>query len=413
MCGLVGYICYDSLGFCKDNMDAFTNMLIVDSVRGSDGTGMLSIQENGRRSGLKMSGNPYELMQQKGWKDLTNISSKPYKRIMAGHNRYATFGIPSTQNSHPFYHKHISLMHNGTLTNYTKLPKPTEKGKDFVVDSDAFAYSVSEWGIEDTVAHIDGAYAVAFYNGKDKTFHLARNPQRPLFLSVSEKEKEIMWASEKEMLEWVQKRNNLSDDFKTFEIAPNTLYTFPINKLDITTSSLPFTGSKNTSSNLFVQNFDYESSVYDANFQDASYTIPLTTVSDVDLKKTPRNLKSVESSQKIERINSINSKPDGAGKSKCYKPEMGIRFVPYDLKILDASKERYQLTGKRNDFDGHVKIKCNITGKITSEILVEEQIVTATIKNIIRTNAGKNSESITIWVDGVTMEADSGTTLLH
>lgn len=114
-----------------------------------------------------------------------------------GHNRYATRGKINQDNAHPFQHKHISLVHNGSL--FTKYGLPD--GNKFDVDSEAIAYSIAKIGMQETAPKLDGAFSLVWFDEERKTLNFCRNASRPMvFVFVDDG---MFFGSEAPMIEWV------------------------------------------------------------------------------------------------------------------------------------------------------------------------------------------------------------------
>ena len=76
-------------------------LLILDSLRGEDSTGIASIKKvGGDVIVAKSLGDPYQLFDSKSFDRALKASSK----AIIGHNRYATTGAILTKNAHPFDH---------------------------------------------------------------------------------------------------------------------------------------------------------------------------------------------------------------------------------------------------------------------------------------------------------------------
>ena len=121
--------------------------------------------------------------------------------MVVGHNRKATAGKANNENSHPFVHENIVLVHNGVVHNHKKMA-------DTEVDSHAIAHSIVDKGYKETIATLDGAFTLVWFDMKDRTLRFVRNSQRPLFMV--ETDLSIAFASESGMLSWIGERNNLT-----------------------------------------------------------------------------------------------------------------------------------------------------------------------------------------------------------
>lgn len=191
MCGLVGV----AGNVSAKEEQVFKQLLQLDTIRGPHSTGMLAVDAKGNWEVLKKVGTPWDLCQYKAWDEIFRISLC----VLMGHNRWATKGKINSVNAHPFEHGHIIGAHNGTLRNQSLLPDH----KDFEVDSDNIFYSMSQIGVDDTIAKTHGAFALTWYDAEQETMNFIRNDERPLFLAETEDSKTVFWASERWMLEVV------------------------------------------------------------------------------------------------------------------------------------------------------------------------------------------------------------------
>ena len=197
MCGLVAMIAKTSTGFTYKDKQMFRQMLLANTVRGDDSTGIFVVNKYGNLKMIKNSKAAQHLIETKAYKELEDSIFHDAVMVV-GHNRAATRGAPNDENAHPFIKDHICLVHNGTLTSHHHLA-------DVVVDSNAIAHAFAERGYMDTFPEIYGAFALIWYDAKEKNLHIARNKERPL--NLVEDEKVIYIASEADMLKWLYKRN--------------------------------------------------------------------------------------------------------------------------------------------------------------------------------------------------------------
>jgi predicted glutamine amidotransferase len=197
MCGLVGMA---GLLSVKDE-NVLRNLLVFDTVRGVDSTGVAVVSRDCEVKVAKALGNAFNLIDSLAF----DQCMKGINKIFIGHNRYATQGKVSPKNAHPYEIGDIVGAHNGTLKNKYSFVN----GNKYDVDSQALYDHINERGIEDAVRIADGAYALTWYNQADDTLNFIRNEERPLFIAIDKKEERIFWASERWMLSVALSRNDI------------------------------------------------------------------------------------------------------------------------------------------------------------------------------------------------------------
>ena len=125
MCGIVGYI-----GKQKASPILINGLLRLE-YRGYDSAGIATIEEN-KINIMKVKGRVKNLYNLDGIDNLKGT-------IGIAHTRWATHGIPSTQNAHPHSDnsKEFAVVHNGIIENYNDLKTfLTEKGYKFYSQTD-------------------------------------------------------------------------------------------------------------------------------------------------------------------------------------------------------------------------------------------------------------------------------------
>lgn len=197
MCGIVG--CAGGVSVYAER--AFTDLLVMNQLRGFDSVGVAQVGAN----------KPFVL------KDIVSalefVSSKEYTgmlrgihRVLIGHNRAATKGFITKENAHPFTHGHITGVHNGTLIAQHLL----DDHERFKVDSDNIYHHLSQNTVADTWSKIHGAAALVWWDAEKETINFLRNKERPLYIGFAKENNLVMWASEFYMLQAAAWRQGLT-----------------------------------------------------------------------------------------------------------------------------------------------------------------------------------------------------------
>ena len=227
MCGIVGLIArHGTLPFYAESL--FTNLVMMDTIRGPDGTGVFGITSSGHVDSQKGNTDGYVFTRSKQYQDF-KARIRDY-RIVVGHNRKATVGATSAENAHPFRERHIIMVHNGTLRGTTGL-KNTE------VDSHAICHALADHDPVQALEKINGAYALVWYDASDKTLNLARNSERPLSLL----EYPVGWciASEAGLPAWLNNRENRKVE-KIMMVPEKKILTFKLDALEKGFFEIPY-----------------------------------------------------------------------------------------------------------------------------------------------------------------------------
>ena len=204
MCGHIGIINREKIIFKSEKLiKYFYQGLYVDALRGQHGTGICGVKTDGEINTYKRA------LQSSDFLELTKtkkIMSNNDNVFLIGHNRHATLGSHTDENTHPFVNNQITLFHNGTLTTHFNL----NPGKTFSVDSDSISYLLSTSNKKtEALSKIQGAYALVWYDAIKKSINFARNSERTFFIGSIKDSTSIVWASEKGMLTWLCERNDI------------------------------------------------------------------------------------------------------------------------------------------------------------------------------------------------------------
>lgn len=162
MCGIVGYIGYDSTAI-KTVMQGLYRL----EYRGYDSAGLAYVDESGMHV-FRAKGAVAGL--DKKCKDIHP------QTIAIGHTRWATHGKPSEENAHPHksFKGSLALVHNGIIENYKYL-KEVLKDEGYVFKSETDTEVLANWieyvkirydltledAVHEALKSVHGAYAIA------------------------------------------------------------------------------------------------------------------------------------------------------------------------------------------------------------------------------------------------------------
>ena len=229
MCGIVGVFSKDVRGLYAYDRDVFEELLVVNSIRGSDSTGVFGVSMRNEIHIVKQAIDPQTFMKNEAYKNWAN--KVPQFRAIVGHNRKATSGSIISNNAHPFKEGNIVLVHNGMLFNSKEINKEVD------VDSHALCHSFAEKGAKETLQGVYGAFALVWYDIKQQEMYLWRNDDRPL--ALVEATDKIYIASELKMLDWIIHRDKRNVSVvRDGNIPPNMLYTIKLNPFKMEATAL-------------------------------------------------------------------------------------------------------------------------------------------------------------------------------
>ncbi len=221
MCGLVGVAGNISLAI----KDAFTELLLVDVVRGAHSTGVAAIKREDDTVLLQKNPIPSPLfIGTQEYKDVINTINL---KTIIGHNRFATVGAKTVENAHPFQFPNIVGAHNGTLDKWAL--RQLEAADKFGTDSEALYHNIDLHGVKKAISSVSGAWALTYFDKTDNTINLLRNKERPLYYTYTADRETLFWASESYMLDWILVRNRIKIlEGKIYECNPNQHYKWAV-----------------------------------------------------------------------------------------------------------------------------------------------------------------------------------------
>ena len=207
MCGIVLMMSNEGTKGAAARRNAFTQGVIIDTMRGPHSTGLAYVDKDGFAETYKKPIPGHDFVETRKFGSIIkDIDDYP---IMIAHNRWATKGKVNTVNSHPFSHGTITGVHNGSLWTWKNL-SPND---DFETDSEYIFKALADaTDTSEVIPYIDGAFVLVWHDSDDNTLHVCRNDDRPFHIAYIKDEDTIIATSEFEMLEFMMHRNGFESD---------------------------------------------------------------------------------------------------------------------------------------------------------------------------------------------------------
>lgn len=198
MCGLVGML---TTGKTSDaEIKLFKGLLLIDQLRGEHATGVFKVDlAKNEVSTIKRAMNATDFLAQE---DVKKFLDEDRVNLYVGHNRYATMGDKGKhENAHPFQHEHITMVHNGGVDAWGLDMLEGYNDKEVEVDSHMVCMTLAKHGVKEAVTNkLAGAFALIWWDQKERSLNFIRNQERPLWFAVTTAGA-IVWASEKAFLD--------------------------------------------------------------------------------------------------------------------------------------------------------------------------------------------------------------------
>jgi hypothetical protein len=208
MCGLAGFLSIGAKmnnGTYSDKRAFAKQMLYLSAMRGIDSTGIaMCATSNGQDKIYKRAlSSPDFLQLNLTEKMLTDID---LATVFLAHTRSKTMGPCGDDEAHPFKYEHITMIHNGTVSNYKSIGAD---GCPVATDSAHIAYAMAKNGALQTLEKLVGAFSIVWYDELEETFNIARNTERPMYFIDVPEWNGLVFGSEIGMLGSVLDRNNI------------------------------------------------------------------------------------------------------------------------------------------------------------------------------------------------------------
>ncbi len=227
MCGLFGMI---GPGIARVDYKIIDELMLVSSLRGEDGTGVVSGSSHGKhpRSTLyKIPGDPFY------WRTMlvskAKIESALYdihNNWVIGHVRKPTSGSIDQKATQPFTHANVMGCHNGGIRGDIE---------GFASDS-AKLYAYLNHFKGDVKKAFDAleigpfdAYALVWFDVNTRKVNFLRNGKRKLYVGFNKQRSVMYWASEYQMLNLVLDRNDV--EYELLYLTEDTLYSVDPSKI--------------------------------------------------------------------------------------------------------------------------------------------------------------------------------------
>ncbi len=322
MCGLVG--CAGKILHKEEK--AFKILLYLDTLRGEDSTGIAYIK-NAEDEGtvIKLPVPAPDFINTLYYDKF----DKAVKRVIIGHNRAATKGAVNKINSHPFEFDNIIGAHNGTLRYDATL-----KG-GFPVDSQNLFHALDTQSPEEVIPEITGAWALTWWDRRNKTVNFLRNSERTLYYCFDKDKTCLFWASEEWMLEVALKRADIETE-DIFLMKEDMWYSVAIDMVSPSHTMKPITVPKGVA----VEGKKFQSTTNSVVFNNRP-TITGEAASQTGFINLQEMTKRINTEVNV-RVSSLVT-DSGTKAALCFEVGSNVEFILFDSPCFNLS----DLLGKR------------------------------------------------------------------
>lgn len=266
MCGIAAFAAPHTSSPEKLEMyfERLKMLMMYNQERGEDATGIAGLGKGWHKDTIKVS----------DYLARYNDDIRKYiSNVMMAHSRQASSEYfnskKNTNAAHPFYHKGLTLIHNGTVKNKRLIERWYEnniigekmKREIFVTDSQMLAYVMGETKDWKILSEYEGAANIIFtYDEHPNHLYFYKDPDKPLFYGNLSNEEDVIYVCSlrNALLTIGVKDPKWADDNVLYEIIDGKLVNSngaKIARKPITLSMFP---PPVTSPNLGYNKHDYE-----------------------------------------------------------------------------------------------------------------------------------------------------------
>lgn len=221
MCGIIGVV---------GNTDVATALmhgLMRLEYRGYDSAGLALVDESGNKPARRRCiGRVSELQQ--------SLEDQPLSGCTGiAHTRWATHGIASERNTHPFVSSGVALAHNGIIENFAALKADQADGYEFEskTDSEVIVHLVHHWlashkgclleAVAEVVKLLEGAFALVVISQDEPHRLVAARSGSPLVLGLA-KDRQFV-ASDSQALSGMAEQVIFLQEGELAELSPSAV----------------------------------------------------------------------------------------------------------------------------------------------------------------------------------------------